>query len=142
MTCRDSAVVAETRKIVNVPLDPVDKLWNLENYITAFAIAQGLAFAFALAKREIRLLSKVLDHIIAYAGTLFFTALYVVAIICCERAGVRHPMEADTRQIWHSVMGAQLWAVGLFTALVLLALTGHLRMTLMERLNKLDSNKQ
>jgi len=78
-----------------------EKLCNLENYITTFAIAQGLAFSVAVAKREIKLLKTVLDHGVAYFAALVCTGCYFAAIVLCEEAGTKHLVDRDQQHIWY-----------------------------------------
>lgn len=119
-----------TRKccLMEQKMDIAGKLWDLGNYITAFAIAQGLAISFAIGKKEMRLLDNVLAHVIAFVATLVFTTCYAAAVLWCGYEGASS-QPPENQHIWHLVTGAQIVAVGLFTALVLVALKGNLKAT-------------
>jgi len=54
-----------------------------------------------------------------------------VVILWCGYEGAQ--LAPQDKHVWHVVTGAQLGAVGLFTALALLALAGNLKATLADQ---------
>jgi hypothetical protein len=102
-----------------------EKLWDMANIITGFAIAQVLATTFALAKHELKALKGVPAHWAAFLTTLLFTGFYIGAIVWCGCEG-RHlnPTQYD---IWTKTMAGRVGAVILFTLVLVLTLVGHRR---------------
>lgn len=100
-----------------------EKLWDLANYVTGFAIAQVIATTFAIANRQILALNGARAHWIALAITLVFTGFYITAIIWCGRKG--RPLSPGVHSLWHSVDIGRVAAVSVFTLVLFLALSGH-----------------
>lgn len=107
-------------------MDLAGKLWDLENYVTAFAIAQSLAVTFGIAKKELRLIDSRKAHMISIASTLLFLGLYSAAIFWCGFTGAKLQPDAD-RHIWHVVTWSEFGAVCLFTGVVVITLIGNMR---------------
>jgi hypothetical protein len=105
-------------------MHPEDKLWDLANIITGFAIVQSLATTFAMAKGELRgSLKGKGDHIGAFICTSLFTVAYIVAIEWCSSTGKAHDIGHE--KIWDTVNAGRIFAVILFTLLTLFTLLGH-----------------
>jgi hypothetical protein len=106
-----------------------DKLWDLANFITGFAIAQNLATTFAMAKGEFRnSLKGSAAHIVAFVSTIVFTILYFYAIWWCESQAINKPEVKsieDMVSLWKHVTVGRLVAVALFTVVTLMTLIGH-----------------
>jgi hypothetical protein len=54
-----------------------EKLWDLANLVTGFAIAQSLAFIFSMAKDDFKT-PNLIGHWLAFVGTVGFTIGYIV----------------------------------------------------------------
>jgi ABC-type branched-subunit amino acid transport system permease subunit len=102
-----------------------EKLWDIANYVTGFAIAQTLVTTFAIAKGEWLLLKGAGAHIGAALGALVFTVFYEIAIFWCEINGSKDP--GIPQQIWRRVTQGRMFAVALFTILLLVTILGHRR---------------
>ena len=99
-----------------------EKLWDLANLLTGFAVAQSIATTFGLAKREMKAIAGASAHKWAAIGTIGFTVFYVIAIIACGIAGDRLDQGPDT--IWLWVMLGRVFAVVLFAVVLLITLLG------------------
>ena len=114
----------------------MEKLWDLANLITGFAIAQNIATTFAMAKEDLdRALTGPLNHWFAFAGIVVFTALYIVAIIWCGEHGSPHD-PPDTVALWKTVTCGRVGAVLLFALVTLGTLYGHRMDDCAGKLNK------
>ena len=106
-----------------------DKLWDLANLITGFAIAQNLATTFAMAKGEFRnSLKGTAAHIVAFVSTIVFTILYFCAIWWCRSQALDKPEVKyieDMVSLWKHVTVGRVLAVALFTLVTLMTLIGH-----------------
>jgi uncharacterized membrane protein YidH (DUF202 family) len=105
-----------------------EKLWDLANIITGFAIAQVLATTFALVKGELPPLTGTSAHGAAFILTTGFTVAYIWAIRWCEREWRQleaAKLATGQEAIWHSATQGRIFAVVLFTLVLLLALLGH-----------------
>jgi len=102
-----------------------EKLWEVANYVTGFAIAQVVATSFAIARKEWPVLKGMLAHCLALAGTLTFTTFYITAIYWCDLVGSEH--SSIPPEIWRRVTQGRTIAVLLFTVVLLVALVGHWR---------------
>jgi hypothetical protein len=102
-----------------------DKLWDIANFVTGFAIAQVLATTFALVKTELKPLTGALAHWIAFLTTLLFTGFYIYAIVWCEIEGTS--ISSERHDIWRRVTQGRIIAVGIFTLVLFMALLGHWR---------------
>jgi hypothetical protein len=100
-----------------------EKLWDIANVVTGFAVAQVLATTFAMANHQMAMLSGQQAHWAAAGGTLIFTTFYLVVIIWCyiegKRLSPKHPL------IWRMVNRGRIGAVILFTLALLVTLYGH-----------------
>ncbi len=104
-------------------MDIDDKLWDIANYVTGFAIAQVLATSFAIAKNDWPLLKGPLAHWLTLGGTLLFTAFYMAVIIWCGLNGGKN--SSIPKPIWQRVTQGRLLAVLLFTIVLIGALVSH-----------------
>jgi hypothetical protein len=89
-----------------------EKLWDLANLVTGFAVVQSLAFIFTMAKNEIKM-PTLLAHWFAFFGTVLFTVGYSVAIVFCGAEG-RHRDLVDHADLWCWVTFGRLLAVIIF----------------------------
>jgi hypothetical protein len=103
-----------------------EKLWDLANIVTGFAVAQVLATTFTLANRQMLALSGRAAHWYAAGGTFIFTAFYLTAIIWCNHTGAALDATSNN-EIWKVVNVGRIFAVVLFTAAMLFTLYGHRR---------------
>jgi hypothetical protein len=102
-----------------------EKLWDLANLITGFAVVQILATTFAMAKDELRTsLKGRAAHWTAFTVAMVFTAFYVTAIMWC---GLKGSSLDDQKHspVWSCVTAARVVAVVLFTVVGLGTLYGH-----------------
>lgn len=102
-----------------------DKLWDMANFVTGFAVAQVLATSFGIAKKELKAIKGTVAHCLALAGTLAFTAFYIGAIWWCGWKGLE--LDGGRADIWLRVTEGRIATVVLFTLVLLLALLGHWR---------------
>ena len=106
-------------------LNLADKLWDMANYVTGFAVAQVIATSFAIGKKELKALSGALAHWLAFGVTLIFTTFYISAIVWCGHRGLK--LNADHPEILYCATGGRIGAVLLFTFVLMIALLGHWR---------------
>ena len=104
---------------VNMP----EKLWDLANLITGFAIVQTLATTFALAEGELKIMKGPTAHSYAVIGTIILTVCYVIAICWCGYKG-RKLDSASNSEFWIVVTSGRVIAVLLFITMVTMALSG------------------
>lgn len=100
-----------------------EKLWDLGNYITAFAVAQVLATTFGVAKREWGALTGDFAHKISLWATGVFTVFYIAAIVWCGYEVMQ--LSPEHHLVHEIVIFGQVSVVVLFTAILFLALNGH-----------------
>jgi len=105
--------------------DVAEKLWDIANLITGFAVAQVLATTFALAKGEIKALKGPMAHWLALGSTLLFASMYLTAIIWCGYKTI--DIEPDRHGILLRVAWGRAVAVITVNLALLLALYGHRR---------------
>jgi hypothetical protein len=100
-----------------------EKLWDLANVITGFAVVQSLATILALLGGTLKISEPV-----AYRYALWalggFTALYVVAIGYCGVMGYK--IDNNHLDIWTVTTVARVVVVLIFTGLLFLAIKGSL----------------
>jgi hypothetical protein len=100
-----------------------EKLWDLANLVTGFAVAQGLAMIFALVRGEFRrALEDAQGHWVVFGATIVFTGLYIWAIIWCQRAA---QPQSDAQKIWTPVTCGRVAIVTLVTVAMLLTVWAH-----------------
>lgn len=102
-----------------------EKLWDLANLITGFAVAHALTMSYAIAKHEMVSLKDNTAHAVALVLSLIFTFLYVGAIWWCYKTGIE--LYPKNSSVWYSVTLGRILTVGVFTLVMLLALFGHWR---------------
>jgi len=102
-----------------------DKLWDMANILTGFAVAQSLATIFALAKHELLALKGRAAHWMAFFTTLVFTVFYIAAIVWCGYRGSH--LDSVQPEVWCQTTWGRVGAVVLFTSILLLTLLGHWR---------------
>jgi UDP-N-acetylmuramyl pentapeptide phosphotransferase/UDP-N-acetylglucosamine-1-phosphate transferase len=102
-----------------------EKLWDIANYVTGFAIAQVLATSFAIAKRDWPALKGAAAHCLAMGGSSIFTTFYLTVIIwCCNKGSTNSSI---TQELWQRITQGRILAVLLFTFVLIVALIGHWR---------------
>ena len=89
------------------------------------AVARVVATTFALVKGDLKLMTGALLYWLAFLGTAIFTACYIFAIWWCGNAGRR--LSPEQPDVWCQATAGQMFAVGLFTLVLVLALYGHWR---------------
>ena len=104
-----------------------EKLWDLANLITGFAVLQTLATIFALIKKggEIELKGAP-AHLWTFVATFIFTVLYVGAIIWCRYAA-SPPDGTNNAYVWNVTTFGRVSIVLIFTGIMCVALRGHWR---------------
>jgi hypothetical protein len=103
-----------------------DKLWDLANFGTGFAILQTLATTFALVKGDLNVLKGLKAHRYVFIGTVIFLLLYLAAIFWCGYVGSSLDKPEDLR-VWNYVTVGRLCSVLIFTLVMWVALLGHWR---------------
>ncbi len=108
-------------------MNVAEKLWDLANLTTGFAVAQSIATAFALAKGEFRFaLRTKFDHWFGFIATFIFNVLYTVAIVWCRSRALDVQAGLD-KSVWTTVTWGRGIAIWLFAVVTLLAFLGHLK---------------
>jgi len=102
-----------------------EKLWELANIVTGFAILQTLATTVALVKGDLNVLKGLNAHRYVFGGTIVFLVLYFAAIIWCGYVGSSLDKPEDLR-VWNYVTVGRLCSVLIFTLVMWVALLGHL----------------
>jgi hypothetical protein len=100
--------------------DMEQNLWTLANIITGFAVAQGLAFLYALGQSEF---AKAVDN--PTANWIILIATIVASILYCGAVYLiwaRGSSLTDSQylEIWKSVTLGRIAAISVFNGLVLL----------------------
>ncbi len=91
------------------------ELWKIANVATGFAVAQGIAFAFALGKDLGGLQSQSVPVKLGLtAVSIVFAAFYTLAVYRCWT--LASPDEA-AENVWRGVTYGRYTAIGLFTGL-------------------------
>jgi hypothetical protein len=116
-----------------------DKLWDLANIVTGFAIAHSLATVFMLAKDEMKLLHDETGYRLMYIGTTVFTLFYLTVILLC---GLAAPGQEPDKSIWRVVTVGRILAVTFFTFVLYGTIYGHRYFKTQEKLQKLLSEEQ
>jgi len=102
-----------------------EKLWELANLVTAFAVVQSLATAFALVKGELNVLRGWTAHCSMFAATSFFFVCYLIAIFWCGYVGASLDKSSEDMCAWWYATGGRAFSIFLFTAVVVVAVWGH-----------------
>ncbi|MGA8366044.1 MAG: hypothetical protein ACLQMT_05425 [Candidatus Acidiferrales bacterium] len=92
-------------------LKMADKLWDLANLVTGFAIAQNLAFTYSMAQHDLQVRGRG-RHWGAFAGAVVFTIFYVVAVRLCGREG--RLLDGGQAHMWCYVTWGRILAIVLF----------------------------
>jgi hypothetical protein len=79
-----------------------DKIWDLANLITGFAVVQGFATILLVVKGELRSLRGIGAHAVACVLTAVSTTLYVLAVRWCNAVGLRLN-KGENADIWSMV---------------------------------------
>jgi hypothetical protein len=111
-------------------INMADKLWDIANFTTGFAVAQSIATSFAIAKHEFKALKGKREHNAGIAATLVFNLFYTVIIVWCGYKGSSFDSEKGNSGIWFWVTLGRFAAVFLFTGVVVAAFLGNLKDTL------------
>ena len=102
-----------------------EKLWDLANVVTGFAVAQGIATTFVIAKGDLNnSLRGSGAHFVAIGATLVFSAFYIFAILRCRAKGSSLD-SLDNSAIWFTITAGRVFAVVLFTLVTLGTMYGH-----------------
>jgi hypothetical protein len=92
----------------------VKSIWSLANIITGFAVAQGLAFAFALGKDLAHLQRESLRVKFSITAlSVFFALAYSLAVHRCQDLAV--PFDESHEAIWKQVTNGRIACIWLFT---------------------------
>jgi hypothetical protein len=100
-----------------------EKLWDLANVITGFAVLQTLAMLFAVIKGDMPVLMQATVRRLAFVGTIIFTLLYIAAITWCGIEGYSLNAPHDY-SVWLIVTCGRLFVVLIFSFLMSIALMG------------------
>ena len=100
-----------------------EKLWDLANIVTGFAVAQVIATTFALANNQIAALTGRAARWIAFVCTVVFTGFYLGAIIWCNHKGA--DLDPQHTDVCAAVNCGRMVAIVLFTLVLLFAPYGH-----------------
>jgi hypothetical protein len=100
-----------------------EKLWDLANLITGFAVLQTLAMLFAVIKGDIPVLMQATVRRLAFVGTIVFTLLYMGAITWCGIEGYSLNAPHDY-SVWLIVTLGRIVVVLIFSYLMSIALMG------------------
>jgi uncharacterized membrane protein (DUF485 family) len=92
-------------------LNGADKLWDLANLVTGFAVAQSLAIIFSMARNDFKMPNKK-GHWLAFIGIVLFTTFYIIAIKVCGNEG--QLLDKTHANLWQQVTRGRVFAVILF----------------------------
>jgi hypothetical protein len=106
-------------------LKMAEKLWDLANLVTGFAVAQSLAFTYGMAKHDMKM-PGLAAHWMAAIGTIVFTVGYGVAVVLCYIKG-RSLDAAANAVVWKWVMFGRVLTVSMFAAVTLVTIYFHWR---------------
>lgn len=101
-----------------------EKLWDLANLLTGFAVVQSIATTFTVAKGDLESLVGCDAHFMAMIVTLVFTIFYIIAILWCCKKGSSLDSK-DNSSTWRAVKAGRVFAVVLFTLVTLGTFYGH-----------------
>jgi len=102
-----------------------EKLWDLANGVTGFAVLQSIATTFVVSEGKIdKALNGINAHAAGIFGTLVFTAFYIYAVHACRK--MAEPRDtAVPPEIWRKVTSGRIAAIVLFNSVTVLAFVGH-----------------
>jgi hypothetical protein len=106
-------------------LNAVEKLWDLANLITGFAVVQSLAVTFGLVKRDLKMLRGPKAHWSAAVGTLLFTVGYVAAVEYCGKKG--RCLDVANADIWCWVTLGRTFSICVFALITVGTIYLHRR---------------
>lgn len=102
-----------------------EKLWDLANGVTGFAVLQSIATTFAVASGDLdKALIGTSEHVAGIFLTLVFTVFYVYAVRACRKM-VEPGDVALPPEIWRKVTSGRIAAIVLFNIVTVLAFIGH-----------------
>lgn len=83
--------------------DLANRFWDLANYITGFAVLQGITFSIAVPTSALRS-AVVHDRLLPVILTLASAAVYIVAVQLCFRSerSLRRAAQQSEQTILHS----------------------------------------
>jgi uncharacterized membrane protein (DUF485 family) len=111
-------------------LNGADKLWDLANLVTGFAVAQSLAIIFSMARNDFKMPNKK-RHWLAFIGITLFTICYIVAIELCGNEG--QLLDKTHANLWQQVTRGRVFAVILFALVTVGVIYLHWRDELRRR---------
>jgi hypothetical protein len=98
-------------------------LWNLANIITGFAIAQSLAFLYALAKSEfVKAVDNPMTYWIICIAIIVASILYCVAVYFVGNKGASLT-DIHNVDIWKSITLGRVAAILVFNAFAIVVIT-------------------
>jgi hypothetical protein len=114
------------KKVHNmVTTEMTDKLWDLANITTGFAVVQSIATAFALARDDFSfLLRNKTDHIWAIIFTAVFNALYIASVFYFRSCAKISPEDVS---VWTIITWGRALVIFFFALLPLMAFWSHLK---------------
>jgi len=108
-------------------MDMPEKLWDLANLVTGFAVVQSLALIYGLVKDEFKLLKSRAAHWSAVLGTVFFSTVYVLIVWYCGRSARSLSISVDERHIWRRVNCGRVGTIVVFTIITVGTISIHWR---------------
>jgi hypothetical protein len=107
-------------------MDIPEKLWDLANIVTGFAVAQSLAMIYGIGKGDFDTnLNKKCGHAAALILTLLFGIGYCFAIHWCYCNAKLQGIDESHLRIWKSVTTGRIASVILFDILLLALFGAH-----------------
>jgi hypothetical protein len=101
--------------------DMENHLWNLANIVTGFAVAQSLAFLYALGQKEF---SDAVDSpvatVIIVIATAIASVVYSTAVYLIGAQGASLADAEQEKKIWASVTWGRIVSILIFNGFVLL----------------------
>lgn len=107
-------------------MDMPEKLWDLANLVTGFAVVQSLALTYALVKDEVKAVRDSVSHWTAAIGTCIFNFFYMVAAAYCGSEGRKLDVKSDPRT-WSLVTCGREIAIVSFALVTLGTIYVHWR---------------
>ena len=117
------------------------KLWDIENFITGYVVAQSLVLIYAMAKGDLARSLQGGYHVYAIAGALFTGLVSIYMIRYCHQKGsqwyhdeVQHSergstqgqvVPTDVEKVWSRVTAGRIICVALFSLVLVGVIMGH-----------------
>ncbi len=100
----------------------LERLWDLSNYVTGFAVAQSLATTFSVASGQLKALSGTMAHVIALIAVVMWSGLYCYVVDWLQKRGTK--LDSANAELWTLVDCGRYTAIVLFGFVVFITVAG------------------